>query len=527
MFMWQRVTRLAEAPGVHLRTPAHCPRPRAFRVAAAATLLVPALGRPGIAQESPIDTLALRAHTYFLAHEALQGRGTGTRGADVAALYLASQCRRLGLPPVGRDYFQHVPLERARVLATTRLTLSAAARERAYDYPADFVPNIGSKRTLVGFEGPAIYVGDLDETSRDALDPLPLEGGVAVTLGVPDPDATARLAARGVAGLVHLVGDGRALDAYHRSRGPYRLYHSDSTIQSSFLPPLPSVLAGPAIAGGLLAGTPLLAGRDMAPRPLHARVGVTIDLASEPVDAANVVCLLHGTASTADQAIALTAHYDHLGVGVPDERGDSVYNGFSDNAAGVAMVLAVAAALRDRWPARSVLLLFFTGEEAGLLGSDYYVARPLWPLDRTRAVINLDAGAPPAPPVTWRLAGVDSSGLGATALAAAAAHGWTVTTSPPRPNSDYFPFVRVGVPAVFIIPGAGPYEGLTADSSDALRRRWDRYHEPDDEWAEDFPFGGLRRYASYVLSLVRAIDSSGTDYRATLTGTRRDPGGRE
>jgi Zn-dependent M28 family amino/carboxypeptidase len=172
-----------------------------------------------------------------------------------------------------------------------------------------------------------------------------------------------------------------------------------------------------------------------------------------------------------------------------------------------------------------VLLLFFTGEEAGLLGSDYYVTRPLWPLYQVRAVINLDAGAPPAPPVTWRLAGVDSSGLGATALAIAAARGWTATTSPPRPNSDYFPFIREGVPAVFIIPGAGPYEGLTADSSDALRRRWDRYHEPDDEWAEDFPFGGLRRYAEFALSLVRAIDSSGTDYRASLTGTRSDPGG--
>jgi hypothetical protein len=503
-------------------------RPRATLVAPAGVVLLAAMSLPVGAQESPVDTLALRAHTYFLAHETLQGRGTGTRGADVAAAYLASQCRRLGLEPVGPDYFQPVPLERARVLETTRLTLARAGRERTYTYPVDFVPNIGSKRTLVDFEGPAVYVGDLDELAPGALDALPLEGAVAVTLGVPDPGAAAGLADRAVAGLIHLVGDERALEAYHRSRGVYRLYHRDSTVPSSFFPPLPSVLAGPAIADGLLAGTPLLAGRDMAPHPLPVRVRVALGLAPEPIEAANVVCLLRGAApGAADRAITLTAHHDHLGIGVPDERGDSVYNGFSDNAAGGGMVLAAAAALqRDRpRPAHSVLLLFFTGEEAGLLGSDYYVTRPLWPLYQVRAVINLDAGAPPAPPVTWRLAGVDSSGLGATALAIAAARGWTATTSPPRPNSDYFPFIREGVPAVFIIPGAGPYEGLTADSSDALRRRWDRYHEPDDEWAEDFPFGGLRRYAEFALSLVRAIDSSGTDYRASLTGTRSDPGG--
>ena len=499
------------------------------RTAARSVALLAAFGTPAAAQSPMIDTLALRAHTYFLSHEALLGRATGTDGAEIAAHYLASQCRRLGLPPVGPDYLQPVPLERARVLATSRLVLARDGRARAYRYPADFVPNVGSRQTLMGFQGPAIYVGDLDHTPDRALDPLPLEGAVVVTLGVPEPSATVRLAARHVAGMLHLIGDDDALAAYHRSRSTYRLYHSDSTIASSFFPPLAAVLAGPAVAAGLLAGTPLLAGRDMAPRTLPVRVSVTMNVAPEPIDAANVACLLRGDApDAATRAIALTAHYDHLGVGIPDERGDSVYNGFSDNAAGVAMVLAAAAALqRDRPRAHSVLLLFFTGEEAGLLGSDYYVARPLWPLDSMRAVINLDAGAPPAPPVTWRLAGVDSSGLGAVALAVAAARGWSATTSPPRPNSDYFPFIRRGVPSVFIIPGAGAYEGLTIDSSDALRRKWDRYHQADDEWADDFPFRGLQRYADYALSLVRAIDSTAAAYPDPVTGTRSDPGGSE
>jgi Zn-dependent M28 family amino/carboxypeptidase len=219
-----------------------------------------------------------------------------------------------------------------------------------------------------------------------------------------------------------------------------------------------------------------------------------------------------------DTAIAFTAHYDHLGVGIPDARGDSIYNGFSDNAAGVAMLLAIGDALKRRVagrPRHSILLLFFTGEEEGLLGSDYYVGHPLWPLARTRGVINLDAGAPPARPWTWRIAGGNAnSWLGRLAQDVAADRGWSATTSAATPNSDYFPFHRSGVPAIFIVPGSAPYQGLTTDSSQALRRRWDHYHQSADEWAADFPFAGLGRYAEYAYLIGRALDAPARPARA-------------
>jgi Zn-dependent M28 family amino/carboxypeptidase len=238
---------------------------------------------------------------------------------------------------------------------------------------------------------------------------------------------------------------------------------------------------------------------------------VHVALEQRPADAANVACLLPGAgAERSDTAIVFTAHYDHLGFGAPDESGDSLYNGFSDNAAGVAMLLAIAQSLagdRSDPLGYSAVFLFPSGEERGLLGSDYYVVNPLWPLERTAAVINLDAGAPPAPPTSWHLAGVDSTGLGAVAIGIAAERDWDIATSSARPNSDYYPFAREGVPALFIIPGPAPYEGLTADSSKALRRRWDHYHQPGDEWAEDFPFSGLGRYAGYALLVAREIDA--------------------
>jgi Zn-dependent M28 family amino/carboxypeptidase len=261
-----------------------------------------------------------------------------------------------------------------------------------------------------------------------------------------------------------------------------------------------------------VSGTALGRGAPPVPGPLGSELALEIDLSSRAFDAANVACLLPGNDPTAsDTVIAFTAHYDHLGVGVPDSSGDAIYNGFSDNAAGVAMLLAIAQAMTQdstNHLRHSVLFLFLAGEERGLLGSDYYVSNPLWPLERTEATINIDAGAPPGLLVSWRLAGVDSSGLGRLAIAVAANRGWTVSTSPPRANSDYYPFVREGVPAVFVIPGPEPYEGLTADSTAALRRRWDHYHRPGDHWTDDFPFAGMARYAEYAYSIAAAVDTS-------------------
>jgi Zn-dependent M28 family amino/carboxypeptidase len=229
------------------------------------------------------------------------------------------------------------------------------------------------------------------------------------------------------------------------------------------------------------------------------------------VDAVNVVALIPGSdPALRGEIVVYTAHYDHIGRGEPDKSGDSIYNGFSDNAAGVAMTLAIAEALRRDPPARSVAFLFLTGEERGLLGSTHAAAEPPWTggLDRITALINLDGGAPPVPPISWRIAGglaPDSSviPLGALADSLARNAGWTTALETARPNSDYWPFADRGVPAIFIIPG-NEWEGTTPEARDALRKRWDRYHQPGDEFREDFPFSGLKRYAEFALRVGRA-----------------------
>jgi len=474
-------------------------------------LLLAGLGPArAVAQSTDIDTLAIRAHTYFLAHDLLAGRGTGTDGAQLASAYIVSQCQRLSLVPIGDQFLLPVPLESATILPSTRLLAGGPRGKIEFHYPSDFTPNVGNRETLRSFTGMAVFVAGEADVAAGKARHLDLSGAVAVTAGLVRGAAADTLAARGVVGMVHLIGTSDGYDLYLRSRGPTRLYHRESDVPSSFLPKVPSVLAGPRAARALLSSASVTRDGEIAPQLLEWGIAHELAVERTAVNDANIACLLEGTDPAArDTAITLTAHFDHLGVGLPDESGDSIYNGFSDNAAGVGMLLAVAEALRrhpDRAPRHSVLFLFLTGEERGLLGADYFVARPAWPLARIAAVINLDAGAPPARPVSWRLAGGDGSDLGVTAKHVADRMGWQLITSPAQPNSDYFPFHREGVPAGFIVPGPDPYEGLTLDSSKALRARWDHYHQPGDQWAADFPFTGLGRYAEFALLLVREVD---------------------
>jgi hypothetical protein len=471
--------------------------------------LVAAHASPAQAQ-LPIDTLSMRAQTYYLAHDLLEGRATGTVGADLAAAYIASECRELGLVPAGSTYTQPIVLEEATIELGTTLSLTRLGRQAQFAYPTDFTPNVGSRATLTAFRGPAIYVGLAADLEADQFATLDLRGAVAVTTGPRiSTNAVDMLRAQGAVAVVHLLPDDHIYNLYLTSRGTTRMYHQDTSVESSFIPSLPSILAGPSLSATLVAAA--LQDSDVRQGPLGLEIDFDIALSRKTVIAQNVACLLPGSeSSVADTAIAFSAHYDHLGVVAPgDTAGDAIYNGFADNAVGVAMLLGIARAMAfdaDRPVRHSMLFLFFVGEERRLLGSDYYVSRPYWPLEQTMAVINIDAGAPPGLLVNWSLSGVDSTGLGKLAIDIAQANGWQVSTSPAIANSDYYPFVREGIPGVFVKPGPGAYEGLSPDSSDALRHRWRYYHDPQDEWTEDFPFIGLQRYAEYAYLIARELD---------------------
>lgn len=467
------------------------------------------------ASAQQIDTLALRAHTFFLAHDRLEGRGTGTRGSHMAALYLESQLVRLGIPGAGSQdaYLQPVPLKEATIdRAVSRALVKREGRTRRFEAGSDFVVSYAGRGALRDFQGEALFVGTAG-LAAEALTAAPtLEGRVIVLLGTLGREAATLLPdwrRRGAEGVVLLLTEQAGFERYRSHMGDSRLVVDADIVNPIWQPRLPVLAAGPALSATLLADAALapdaLDGtRAFSALPLERTVEATVRADMRELRAANVAALLPGSDPRRQhEVVVYTAHYDHLGIGEPGARGDSIYNGFSDNAAGAAMLLAMAKTLRDSPPARSVLFLFLTGEERGLLGSSYYTARPVVPLERTVAVINLDAGAPPAPARSWRVAGGTASSLGALASRVAAERGWVAEPSEASPNSDYWPFLRRGVPAVFLIPG-DEWEGVDREEAERLRLRWDHYHERGDEWAADFPFAGLQRYAQFALALGRA-----------------------
>lgn len=449
---------------------------------------------PQLAVAQTIDTMAMRAQTRFLSSNLLHGRGTGTAGEHVAAEYIVSELIRIGVrPALNNTFLQKIPLKRAQILTAT-LAVTRGAKIDTLGSPRHFVWNAGGRGSLRNFSGPLLYVGAADSSAvRRASEAR----GHVVVLNGPMGAAAQRyvpaLQRAGAAGIILQIADTTSYALFVRSRGVARYFVDAEVNDPVWQADLPVLIARLIVDPATPRFTPLATAVD-------ARI--TVDIAD--VTAANVVGIIPGSdPERAQEIIAYSAHYDHLGVSTPDARGDSIYNGFSDNAAGVAMLLAIAREMSKAPPARSVMFMFFTGEERGLLGSSYYASHPLLPLRRMKGLINLDAGAPPAPPVSWRIAGGDASPFGAVVRQVGEKRGWRIDFSPASPNSDYWPFLDRGVPSVFIIPG-NQWESVTAEQQTALRARWDRYHRADDEWAADFPFSGLQRYAQFAYSVGMA-----------------------
>ncbi len=478
------------------------------------------------------DTLGMRRIASALSADAMTGRKTGTAGADSAAQFLAAECRAMGFAPIGASWFQPVPLLESTVdTARTRMRVTGPGVDTVFYHHDEFIVDLGTQSTLRGFSGELVYVGRAhDILFRRSELPL-LEGKVALMRGEFGFNVAAAdtLAGRGAVGVIEVVDDARRYRLFRQTRGTTRLSVDDTSVTSSVIPPLPAILAGPrttvalyqgltgvthgswndAYLNGLAAGLP-------SPQPIPGwSVAVSLVTREATRASVNVACLLPGRGAAADSALVIAAHYDHLGIGTPDAHGDSVYNGFFDNATGVAMAMAVGQWFSQQRAAggglrHSLILLFPSGEEQGLLGADYFATHPTWPLARMTALFNFDANAPPGPPVSWRVAGVDGSPLVRQVESEAARRGWTTSIAPPAPGSDYFAFVQRGVPAVFFVPSDGTYEGMSITLSDSLRTGlWTHYHQPGDEYRAGFGFAGLMRYADFTRDLLLRIDAGG------------------
>ncbi|HUP87865.1 MAG TPA: M28 family peptidase [Longimicrobiales bacterium] len=461
-------------------------------------MLLTALTVSSLSAQS-VDTIALRAHTRFLASDLLEGRGTGTRGEHLAGLYIAAQLARMGAQPIANnDYFLPIPLKRAIIddRATT-ITLNNIT----YHSTTDFVWNTGGRGALRSFSGPLTFVGRAD--SAAAARAGDLRGRVVViagAMGAAAGDFVPALIKNGAVGVILLVPDNATFDLYVRSRGDSRFFVDADVNDPVWQADLPIVIAGPSLARAIV--------KDGVPMPfsqINGQLSANFKANVVEVASANVAGVIRGSdPKLANEYVAFSAHYDHLGISTPDEQGDSIYNGFSDDAAGVAMVLGIGDVFIKQRPLRSVLLIFFTGEERGLLGSSYYASHPALPLNKMVGLINIDAGAPPARPLDWSIRAGNETPLGAVARKALALRKWEAVSGPSSPNSDYWPFLKRGAPAIFVVPG-NKWENTTAEQQKALRTEFDHYHQASDEWRPDFPFSGIQRYAEVALIIGKAV----------------------
>lgn len=515
----------------------------------------PAPGGPAPASESPasgrITPAEIDGHLRFLSSDLLEGRAPATRGGRLTAEYIASQLREAGIQPGTKgSYFQRVPIDVVGAVPSTLSVTASGEATAQLDYPEEVVVWAGSAAERSDARGELVFVGygsTAPEFRWDDFKDAELRGKVLLVL-VNDPPAPPDEPAlfggdamtyygrwsykfeeaerRGAAGMLIVHTTEQAGYPWHTVVGSWareqRMLPRDRSL------PAPLGFRGwitDEAAAGLLAeaGLDLAAlrrqagSRDFRPVPTGIVLDVDFRNQVEHLESQNVVGVIPGSdPALRDQYVAFTAHWDHLGIG-PAVNGDSIYNGALDNASGVADVLAIAAAAAEMLPPdRSLLFVFVTAEESGLLGSEFFARNPTVPVDRIVANLNIDGGNLLGRVRDLRVLGDTKSSLGPMLAARLAGEGMRISPDehPERGyfyRSDHFSFAKAGVPAVSVAAG-NEYEGQPAGWGAARQEEYtaQRYHQPSDEYRPDFDLAGAAQLAEIVLDFGMELANGDT-----------------
>jgi Zn-dependent M28 family amino/carboxypeptidase len=249
------------------------------------------------------------------------------------------------------------------------------------------------------------------------------------------------------------------------------------------------------------------------PIDLGVRLRMNIQSKIRPLDTRNVAAIVPGSdPKLKDQTVLFTAHWDHFGIGEP-VNGDAIYNGAIDNATGCAVVLELArvwAALPQK-PKRSAIFLFVTAEEAGLRGSEFYGAHPLFPLAQTAIDLNYDALYPFGRAADVVITGAERTTVYPLAQQMAKRLNLTISTdAQPEAGhyfrSDHFSLSKAGVPA-FSIEHATEFAGKPAGFGAQAYQEYNskHYHQPSDQFDESWDFTALQQAAEYGFLLGKDI----------------------
>jgi Zn-dependent M28 family amino/carboxypeptidase len=518
-------------------------------------LVIGACASAQAADAPTFSTQRLSDEVKTLSSDAFEGRGPATPAETKTIDYVVEQMKAAGLQPGGdlkdgkRLWTQAVPLLRTEIIGKPSLSLTLGGTTEALaqgEQIAMRAPMNGATSVDVS-KAPLVFVGygvKAPERDWDDFKGVDLHGKIAVVF-VNDPDFEA---GKGDFGGKAMTYYGRWTYKYEEAarQGALGLLVIHETAPASY---------GWATVKNSNTNTmfdivrdkpgdshPLLEGwiqRDLAvqmfkhagldfdtlKKQAQTRAFKPVELKGESLSASfkvdksvitshNIVGRVIGSKHP-DQTVIYSAHWDHLGVGQPDARGDRIYNGAVDNATGTAALIEIGRAFAHApQPERSVVFLNVTAEEKGLLGSEYYASHPLYPLATTAGVINMDALDPEGPTRDFTISGNAKLGLLDDLIADAKKFDMVYTPdSHPEAGyffrSDHFSFAKRGVPAVSFGSGNDRVDGgVKAGEAAGKEYTAKHYHQPSDEWRASWPFTGMARDMQLLYTLGSQLANS-------------------
>lgn len=498
------------------------------------------------AQSQNINPDLIKTHFEYLASDSCQGRAAGSVGEERAANYIKKQLSDYGLTPIGDNntYFQQVPMHGSTPLPNTELKLYSNSSENLLMLDDDYLIFKSGASAFLPTPLPMIFVGygiiapEFDYNDYQDID---VEGKIVVFLsGEPlsndpeyfngpietiysNPDSKQRIAiSRGASGSIMLLKPKDRTWSFWQRQFQFEDVSLSYSVSSNI-----SILLNPDIAKKMFQNEQYTL-RKILEFHRSSRM-ISFDLTSKlslkgffkqrDFIAKNVIGLLESSESKyQDSYVLLSAHYDHLGIG-PAIQGDSIYNGAFDNAAGVAVLLELARNLyiQKKLLKRSIIFLFTTGEEKGLLGSTYYTDHPAKPLYKTIANLNIDGISSFDETNDFIAFGLQYSNIGNILNSVLSEKSLSLYNSPETNimelesinRSDHFAFAKAGIPFLILLEGLN-YLNTSKKLGYQRLNDWQNtiYHTPFDDLNQQINYAAVRQHTELLLDVCFALSNT-------------------
>ena len=501
--------------------------------AAATKAAVPSAGFAAARKDAEEITAAkMKEVLYYISSDAMAGRDTPSEGLDKTAEYIADRLAKLKLKPAGDNgtYFQNIELRRSDV---DRAKTSAELAGRTFSFGTDFFPAGLSSGEA---EGPLVYVGHgwvVKSKNVNAYEGLDVKDKIMVVARVgnmppgmtvadvralpsgdwEDPESYARR--NGAKGIVYVPANyDRVMrrGASMNTRPSYQVARFLDEAAGEGATKAPAAAAAPVsinptasmldaiFAGEQVSGTQILEKtKEGAPPKGFAlspdkRLRLSVSVKADTATTRNVVAVLEGRdKDLKKEYVAVGAHYDHVGVGRADAKGDTIYNGADDDGSGTTAILSMAEAFaRGKRPRRSILFVWHTGEEKGLWGSEYFTKYPTVPLESVVAQLNIDMigrsrAAGDTKPANAMLSGPDEIYVIGSKMMSTEMASWSEGVNGAYLNlkfnyhyddpadterlfyrSDHFNYAKMGIPIIFYFDGIHEDYHKPSDTADKI-----------------------------------------------------------